>query len=60
MYERHMQFANIDCSKTTMSIIQCIGGFLTILIFLYIYYWRRNRDEFVPINWPIIGMLSKC
>ncbi|KEH40811.1 alkane hydroxylase MAH1 [Medicago truncatula] len=40
-----------------MSIIQCIGGFVAILIFLYIYYWRRNRDEFAPINWPIIGML---
>ncbi|KEH40836.1 cytochrome P450 family protein [Medicago truncatula] len=40
-----------------MSIIQCIGGFLAILILLYIHYWRCNRDEIVPINWPIIGML---
>ncbi|XP_013466787.2 alkane hydroxylase MAH1 [Medicago truncatula] len=40
-----------------MSIIQCIGGFVTILIFLYIYYSRRNRDELLLINWPIIGIL---
>ncbi|RHN78251.1 putative cytochrome P450 [Medicago truncatula] len=52
-----MQFENTHFSKSIMSIIQCIGGFVAILIFLYIYYWRRNRDEFVPINWPIIGML---
>lgn len=57
MHERHMQFINIPFSKSSMSIIQCIGGFVAILIFLYIYFWRRNRDEFVPINWPIIGML---
>jgi len=58
MHERHIQFINIHFSKSTMSIIQCIGGFLAILILLYIHYWRRNRDEIVPINWPIIGMLS--
>jgi len=58
MHQRHMQFINTHFSKTTMSIIQCIGGFLAILILLYIHYWRRNRDEIVPINWPIIGMLS--
>ncbi|KEH40835.1 alkane hydroxylase MAH1 [Medicago truncatula] len=40
-----------------MSIIQCIGGLLAILIFLYIYYWRRNRYGSLPINLPIIGML---
>jgi hypothetical protein len=46
-----MQFINIHFCKSTMSI------FLAILIFLYIHYWRRNRDEIVPINWPIIGIL---
>ncbi|CAJ2637218.1 unnamed protein product [Trifolium pratense] len=36
-----------------------IVGFvaISILFFIYIHYRRRNRDEIVPINWPIIGML---
>ncbi|PNX71487.1 cytochrome p450 86b1-like protein [Trifolium pratense] len=35
-----------------------IGGFIAIFIlfFIYIHYWRRNRDEIVP-NWPVIGMV---
>ncbi|CAJ2673320.1 unnamed protein product [Trifolium pratense] len=35
-----------------------IGGFIAIFIlfFIYIHYWRCNRDEIVP-NWPVIGMV---
>ncbi|CAI8605310.1 unnamed protein product [Vicia faba] len=39
-----------------MHMIECIGGFVAILVFLFIHFWRRNRDEILP-NWPIIGML---
>jgi len=53
-----MQF-KVHIGKSTMSLIQCIGVFVAILIFLYIHYWRRNRDEIIP-NWPIIGMVPTC
>ncbi|RHN78241.1 putative cytochrome P450 [Medicago truncatula] len=56
MHHRHKQFKTYF-SKSKMCTIQCVGGLAAILIFLYIHYWRRNRDEFVPINWPIFGML---
>jgi len=39
-----------------MCMIQCIGGFVAITIFIYIYYWRHNGGEIMP-NWPIVGML---
>ncbi|XP_045792795.1 alkane hydroxylase MAH1-like [Trifolium pratense] len=29
---------------------------ISILFFLYIHYWRRNRGKIVP-SWPIIGMV---
>ncbi|RHN80008.1 hypothetical protein MtrunA17_Chr1g0183601 [Medicago truncatula] len=39
-----------------MCMIQCIGGFVAILFFIYIYYRRHNGGEIMP-NWPIVGML---